>query len=75
VEATLQGFSTGDSFQISYRTLVKLVGGDGGADSTSDEGRWQVTEHAMKCQFIQSDWVQCRDEKGVTRDYQRSGLT
>jgi type II secretory pathway predicted ATPase ExeA len=75
VEATLQGFSTGDSFQISYRTLLKLVGGDGGTDSTSDEGRWQVTEHAMKCQFIQSDWVQCRDEKGVTRDYHRSGLT
>ena len=74
VEATLRAFATGDSFQISYRTLVKLVGGDGGADSTSDEGRWQVTENALECRFIQSDWIQCRDEKDITRDYQRSGL-
>ena len=74
VEATLQGFSTGGGFQISYRTLVKLVGGDGGADPSLDEGRWQATEHAMTCRLIQADWVQCRDEKDVTRDYQRSGL-
>ena len=75
VESTLQGFSAGDdNFQISYRTLVMLVGGDGAADSTPDEERWQVTEHAMKCQFIQSYWIQCHDEKDVTRDYRRSGL-
>ena len=76
VETTLKGFSSG-SFKLSYRTLVKLV--DAGASASAKEKAaaskdgWQVTEHSMQCQLTQPDAVLCRDQKGVTRNYRRSG--
>jgi hypothetical protein len=75
VETTLQRFAEGNNFQLSYRTLVKLLGDD--SDSTreaalsSDTG-WQVSEYSMSCQLTKPDQVQCRDKKGVTREYHRS---
>ena len=75
VETTLQRFSEGNNFQLSYRTLVKLLSDDSDgsreAALSSDTG-WQVSEYSMSCQLTKPDQVQCRDKKGVTREYQRS---
>ena len=76
VEGTLQDFSADGGFRLAYRTLVRLVAADTrSATSTeatpSTEGRWQVTEHAMRCELVQPDNIRCRDEKGVTRNYRR----
>jgi len=75
VETTLQRFSEGNNFKLSYRTLVKLLGDD--SDSSRDaalssDAGWQISEYSMSCQLTQPDQVQCRDKKGVTRDYRRS---
>jgi len=75
VETTLQGFSEGNNFQLSYRTLVKLLGDD--LDSSreaalSSDSGWQISEYSMSCQLTQPDQVRCRDKKGVTREYHRS---
>lgn len=73
------GFLDGGPFWFSYRTLVKLVGDDtiDGTGTAVGDGRWQViTEHAvLKCQLTHSGKVRCPDEKGITRDYERSGPT
>lgn len=73
VEATLQDFTDGGEFQVSYRTLVRLLDGrsNATADTNSDSEHWQISVHAMSCRLIQADKVSCRDEKGVTRDYSR----
>ena len=76
VEGTLQDFSADGGFRLAYRTLVRLVGADTRSNTSkeatpSTEGRWQVTEHAMRCELLQPDNIRCRDEKGVTRNYRR----
>lgn len=75
VEGTLQDFSAQGSFRLSYRTLVRLVDSDArqgtNTETASAEGRWQITEHAMSCELTQPDNIRCRDEKGITRTYNR----
>ncbi len=75
VETTLKGFADGNRFQLSYRTLVKLLKDD--SDSAreaalSTETGWQISEYTMSCRLARPDQVLCRDDKGVTRDYRRS---
>lgn len=71
VEATLEGFSAGGEFRLSYRTLVRLTG-DEAAGKGNDTG-WQITEHDMRCRLLNGKVVRCRDGKGVIREYQRKG--
>jgi hypothetical protein len=76
VEGTLQDFSAEGGFRLSYRTLVRLVGADAGRGTntnvaSSAEGGWQITEHTMSCELTQPHNIRCRDEKGITRTYQR----
>jgi hypothetical protein len=77
IQATLQDFSTEGRFQIAYRTQIKLVGDDTvtEARATAGDDQWQITtEHpALECQLMQIDKIQCRDEKGIARNYERSG--
>ena len=75
VETTLKEFSAEKTFQLSYRTLVKLLSSDSDkareAALSSNTG-WQVSEYSMSCHMKWPDQVLCRDKKGVTRDYRRS---
>jgi hypothetical protein len=75
VETTLKEFSAEKTFQLSYRTLVKLLSDDSDkarkAALSSNTG-WQVSEYSMSCQLTGPNQVPCRDTKGVTRDYRRS---
>lgn len=77
VEAILKDFSAEGSFQLAYRTLVRLekVGGaqraEASAVAAEDQG-WQVTQEVMNCELVKPDQVLCRDDKGVTRQYMRS---
>jgi len=75
VETTLKEFSAERTFQLSYRTLVKLLSDDSDkvrkAALSSSTG-WQVSEYSMSCHMKWPDQVLCRDKKGVTRDYRRS---
>jgi len=75
VETTLKEFSAEKTFQLSYRTLVKLLSSDSDkareAALSSNTG-WQVSEYSMSCHMEWPDQVLCRDKKGVTRDYRRS---
>ncbi len=67
VESQLSGFSPEGLFEMSYKTLVKLVG-----ESGSGVGQdWQVSEYAMSCKLEDSDRVACLDGKGITREYRR----
>ncbi len=81
VETTLTGFSAQGHFEMSYRTLVKLVGaGTSGANQGPDaaaNGGWQATEYSMSCTLTDPDQVACLDGKGITRRYLRiaSGKT
>lgn len=68
VEATLQDFSSDDSFRVSYRTLVRLLS-SGGSDT--DSADWQTTENAMSCRLVSPDKISCTGEGGVTREYDR----
>jgi hypothetical protein len=80
VETTLTGFSAQGHFEMSYRTLVKLVGAASGANQGPDaaaNGGWQATEYSMSCTLTDPDQVACLDGKGITRRYLRiaSGKT
>ncbi|MDT8388503.1 MAG: AAA family ATPase [Thiogranum sp.] len=63
VEATLNDFSAAGNFNVSYRTLVRLI------DGSDDD--WQVSEHSMTCKLVSSSQVSCADEKGISRRYNR----
>lgn len=71
-EATIQSISTGNTFQLSYRTLIKLTESKEHVNAKSDDEGWQVTEHVLNCRLVQRDWVQCNDAKGTVRDYRRT---
>ena len=75
VETMLEKFSAGSNFQLSYRTLVKLLDDDSDSSReaalSSDTG-WQINEYSMSCKLTWPDKVRCRDKKGITREYQRS---
>jgi len=76
VETTLSGFSPEGLFEMSYRTLVRLVGSESeqgvprlaGADSDG----WQISAYSMSCKLLPAGKVSCLDGKGVRREY-RSG--
>lgn len=68
VESQLTRFSAEGLFEMSYRTLVKLVGDKASGAAAQD---WQVTEYAMSCQLDGTDRVSCLDGKGITREYRR----
>ncbi|HHH45335.1 MAG TPA: DUF2075 domain-containing protein [Gammaproteobacteria bacterium] len=75
VETTLKGFSAGKRFQLSYRTLVKLLESDSAAareSALANDTGWQISEYTMSCTLARPDQVLCRDDKGVTRNYRRS---
>ena len=63
VETDLSGFSSEGLFEMSYRTLVKLV--------DAKDADWQVTEYSMSCKLSSDDRVSCLDGKGITREYRR----
>ena len=75
VESTLSGFSSEGLFEMSYRTLVKLVGSDAAGNRQTaggvSENGWQVTEYAMSCKLADDNRVSCLDGKGITREYRR----
>ncbi|VAW77017.1 hypothetical protein MNBD_GAMMA14-856 [hydrothermal vent metagenome] len=78
VETTLSNFSSQGLFEMSYRTLVKLVGSDvagrnGQRPESSDNG-WQITAYSMSCKLSGASKVSCVDGKGVVREYQQTGL-
>jgi type II secretory pathway predicted ATPase ExeA len=66
VETTLTGFAAVGQFEMSYRTMVKLVG-------EGASGDWQITDYSMSCTLTDANQVSCLDDKGVTRRYVRSG--
>ncbi len=68
VESELSGFSAGGLFEMSYRTLVKLVDKASGRPAA---GEWQITEYSMSCKLEDADRVSCLDGKGITREYRR----
>lgn len=75
VETKLNGFSAGGLFEMSYRTLVRLVSSDGAANaqaSGTDSEGWQISDYAMSCKLGDDREVSCVDDKGITRRYQRS---
>ena len=75
VETTLQEFSAERSFQLSYRTLVKLLKDDSKSTreaALSSNTDWQISDYDMSCRLTQPDQVKCRDNRGITRDYRRS---
>jgi hypothetical protein len=78
VETTLNGFSAEGLFEMSYRTLVKLVGSEsaegGGQIAGAGKDGWQISEYAMSCKLSDADQVSCVDGKGISRRYQRAGL-
>ncbi len=73
VEATLENFSAGGDFRITYRTLVKLLESGNVNKIVADTGgdNWQVSEYTTTCQLTSQNRVSCRDENGVVRDYSR----
>jgi len=77
VETTLNGFSADGLFEMSYRTLVRLVSSQsakgGSAASGAGNDGWQVSNYAMSCTLTGGSEVSCVDGKGITRRYQRSG--
>ena len=77
VETTLSGFSAQGHFEMSYRTLVRLVDSEtaerNGAGAASDDNGWQITEYSMSCRLTEADRVSCLDGKGVSREYRKSG--
>jgi len=78
VETTLNGFSAEGLFEMSYRTLVKLVGSDSAEGKRqiagADKDGWQISEYAMSCKLSDLDQISCVDGKGISRRYQRAGL-
>ena len=75
VESKLSGFSSEGLFEMSYKTLVKLVGTDADGKQQTiagpSENGWQVTEYAMSCKLAEDNRVSCLDGKGITREYRR----
>jgi len=77
IEATLYAFSAKGGFELSYRTLVKLVDSEETAEDPvlggagDDDTGWQVTERSMSCELSQSDRVLCSSATGTVRDYRR----
>ncbi|TCK18195.1 putative secretion ATPase (PEP-CTERM system associated) [Thiogranum longum] len=71
VEATLQDFTATGEFQLSYRTLVRLVEADSPNNTGSGNDREQVSEHSMTCQLTQLSRILCQDEKGTKREYRQ----
>ncbi len=78
VETTLSRFSPQGHFEMTYRTLVKLVDSEAAAgenDSAAADGDgWQIKDYSMSCTLIAPDQVSCVDGKGITRKYRQTGL-
>lgn len=75
VETRLSGFSPQGHFEMSYRTLVKLVK-PGAADRESlvpDSKGWQISSYSMSCTLKNPGQVSCVDGKGIVREYQKTG--
>lgn len=70
VQTAMTGFSADGHFELTYRTLVRLVDGDSGR-SNKNEHDWQVTEYSMSCALNSPNQVSCLDGKGISRKYQR----
>ena len=75
VETQLSGFSPQGHFEMSYRTLVKLVkpGAAGSESLAPDSKDWQISDYSMSCKLSDAGRVSCVDGKGVVREYQRTG--
>jgi type II secretory pathway predicted ATPase ExeA len=74
VNTTLSGFAAGGHFEMSYRTMVRLVSEDSAEPpgDTDKDQNWQVTEYAMSCELEDAEMVSCLDGKGITRRYNRA---
>lgn len=76
VETRLSGFSPQGHFEMSYRTLVKLIkpGANERESLVPDDKGWQISSYSMSCTLKNPGQVSCVDGKGVVREYQRTGL-
>ena len=75
VETRLSGFSLQGHFEMSYRTLVKLVKpvAAGRESLVPDSKGWQISSYSMSCILKNPGQVSCVDGKGVVREYQKTG--
>ena len=75
VETRLSGFSPQGHFEMSYRTLVKLIkpGAARRESLVPDNKDWQISSYSMSCTLSNARQVSCVDGKGVVREYQKTG--
>ncbi len=75
VETRLSGFSPQGHFEMSYRTLVKLIkpGANERESLVPDDKGWQISSYSMSCTLKNPSQVSCVDGKGVVREYQKTG--